>query len=81
MKSLMSAAEAAGYAMAAYSADELPEEQLPETTARAALPRPQLPVALKASREIEESLSAQALIWGAWLRDWLICHFSGRAAA
>jgi hypothetical protein len=80
LKALMSAAEAAGYAMATYSmaADE-PDER-PESVFLA-LPAPQGSVPAPYHLELEHSFSAQALVWGASLREWLFDHFPGRAAA
>jgi hypothetical protein len=72
MKSLMSAAHAAGYAMAA---EDLTETAVPVMQARTA-------VAVRPSRPaIADALSAHGLVRSVWLREWLAGHWPGRAHA
>jgi hypothetical protein len=73
MQALMSAAHAAGYAMAAEDlAEPRPESLRREGTAVAVRPpRPAL----------SELLTAQRLLRWLWLRDWFAGHWPGRATA
>ena len=72
MKSLMSAAHAAGYAMAA---EDLTETAVPVMQARTAVVvRPSRPA-------IADALNAQGLVRSVWLREWLAGHWPGRAHA
>jgi hypothetical protein len=72
MKSLMSAAHAAGYAMAA---EDLTETAVPVMQARnAVVVRPWSP-------GIADALSVQGLLRTVWLREWLAGHWPGRAHA
>jgi hypothetical protein len=72
MKSLMSAAHAAGYAMAA---EDLTETAVPVMQARPV-------VVVHPSRPaIADALSAQGHLRSVWLREWLAGHWPGRAHA
>jgi hypothetical protein len=72
MKSLMSAAHAAGYAMAA---EDLTETAVPVMQARSV-------VVVHPSRPaITDALNAQGVLRSVWLREWLAGHWPGRAHA
>jgi hypothetical protein len=72
MKTLMSAAHAAGYAMAA--------EDLAESRAESGVREQQGAVVIARARAPAES-SAHKYLRGLWLRAWFADHWPGRATA